>query len=159
MLSDTSSLIDQLLYLVDELGAQRPFFERISESILSERPPDGPSIRDLYDEMLIREQRFSISVIEYSTRARSTGSESPIQSDPEAEIATIDELLSGIMAARSENVAAMPDPDSNDWNKDIIVDGNSATLLERAYHLALSDADTLRAISTQLSEIRMLFRQ
>jgi hypothetical protein len=45
------------------------------------------------------------------------------------------------------------------WKSYVMENGHERTLLEWAFKMALEDADTLRAISTKLSEIQLIFRR
>ncbi len=152
MRSEIQSLKEQLLYLVDELDAQRPLYRKVSDSILGERPPGDVSIRDHYEHMLQAEEKFFRHIIKRS-------SDEVAEKLASEEATSIDTLLVRIMNARARNVQNLPADDSDLWEESITVNERSCSLLEWTYQVALGDAKTLRAITMQLSEIRMLFRQ
>jgi hypothetical protein len=159
------SLKEQLLYLVDELTAQRPLFSRVSDAILSERPPEGKSIRDHYENMLAAERDEHALVIRGVVDKSAAGGGKSVdagnipESTASAEPASIDEILQQISEFRSKNVTMLPPDNSILWSAPVKTDGETPSLLEWTYQMALNDAETLRAITTQLSEIRMLFRK
>lgn len=159
-----STVIEQLSYLLEELAAQKPLFSKISETIVSERPVrDQNSIKDHYLTMRFREERVNTVIIEGLIRGDLCGKSvddtlsegNPERSGSES-LADIQERIS---ESRQSIIDMLRDAPSKAWNSSVIENGRRRTLLEWAFKMALEDADTLREISMQLSEIQLIFRR
>lgn len=163
-----SSVIEQLLYLVDELAAQKPLFAQISEAILCERPFGGAlSIKDHYVSMLHREEIVNSCVIEGLVQGTLSGKsvdnlldvQSTTEGDIKRDDVKLDEIQSRISVLRKKNVDLLSAAGPDVWELFVQENNQSRSLAEWAFRMALEDADTLRNISTQLSEIQLLFKR
>jgi len=158
------SVVGQLSYLVDELSAQQPLFSTISDSILSERPiNDGKSIKDHYRQILTREIAVNKVIVEGLVSGDLRGR--PVDDlllhgqAVGAEHELVTEIQGEISKNRQVVVKLLHDAPASVWRDFVIENGRRRTLLEWAFRMALDDADSLREISTMLSEIQLIFRR
>jgi len=157
-------VIEQLSYLVDELSAQRPLFSKISDSILSERPiNEEKSIKDHFLEILVREnsvnQVIVSGLISGDLRGQSVDDLLLRKKPKESDLASVVEIQEKISQSRRAVVELLLEAPADAWSAYVMEKGQRQTLHEWAFRMGLEDADTLREISTMLSEIQLIFRR
>ena len=138
-ISHRDAVLDQLSFLIEELQAQRPWLNRISEAQLAGKPLETvPSLIEIYQEMDLKEKREHLPGLGMDTQEVDV---------PDG----IDRILDSLIQARTEMVGRL-----RSWKDDIwqsVSPGNSdLSMEESAYSITQSDAEFLRSIAERLNE-------
>ena len=138
-ISHRDAVLDQLSFLIEELQAQRPWLNRISEAQLAGKPLETvPSLIEIYQEMDLKEKREHLPGLGMDTQEVDV---------PDG----IDRILDSLIQARTEMVGRL-----RSWKDDIwqsVSPGNSDLSMEEfAYSITQSDAEFLRSIAERLNE-------
>ena len=138
-ISHRDAVLDQLSFLIEELQAQRPWLNRISEAQLAGKPLETvPSLIEIYQEMDLKEKREHLPGLGMDTQEVDV---------PDG----IDRILDSLIQARTEMVGRL-----RSWKDDIwqsVSPGNSDLSMEEfAFAITQSDAEFLCSIAERLSE-------
>lgn len=138
-ISHRDAVLDQLSFLIEELQAQRPWLNRISEAQLAGKPLETvPSLIEIYQEMDLKEKREHLPGLGMDTQEVDV---------PDG----IDRILNSLIQARTEMVGRLRSWKDDIWQS-VSPGNNDLSMEEFAYSITQSDAEFLRSIAERLNE-------
>jgi len=144
VISNRESIIDQLELLVDELAAQRPWLNRISEAQLTGKALESDlSLWEMYQEVARKEAGHLAT---FSLTGR----------DESQQAASLDGLLDSLISARRKLVEHLKSSSIDYWHS-ASENGEGPTVEDVAFNISQSDAALLRAIAERLYESHISF--
>ena len=137
-----TDLLEQMLYLIDEVTALREVMSRMHESQIT-NTERGPSVKQRYGAIIMRDSNELLPALKKLVGVKRTKK----KRNRDWNQIPLEEILSELKSARQSVVETILALDETHWNQEITSGINVYQLLLNASH---KDADTLREIAQLL---------
>lgn len=150
-----SALLDQLAYLVDEIGALQKVVGDLPDQIKNERPaPDALTMKEIYGALatldaevrrprilqMVDETDPTFESVEVDERVRESG-----WNDRK-----MDDILTQVKDARRALVDVLKGLSVDDWRQTATLDETSVTMFDLVHRMTQADTDRLRDLGYRL---------
>jgi len=150
-----AALIDQMEYLIDEIGALKTVVHHVPDDVQGGRPTEQDlSMKEMYGVIASldrgpRRQAMDRIVSEEAPDIESPDAAALAEADNWND-RTIDAVLDAVQDARADFVETLRALPLEQWERTLNVDGETITVFEFVYRMAEGDMQRMRALGHRL---------